>query len=535
MKAKHKITTLLAIVLLLLSFSTFSFAATKAELLKGKKIIYIPLDDRPVSYDYVNDTFKNLPVQVLIPPKEWISHRTEPANLDKIWNWLEKEALDANVLVVSADAMVYGGLVPSRRHDLSLETITERVEKFKKLKQINPKLQIYTFTTIMRTPRGSVGGTEPDYYDIYGPQIFRITQLLDMKDRELLTQPSEIEELKTLQDQVPKMSQDDWFARRDINFKVNEKWIQWAKDGLIDYLILCRDDSAEFSQSQREWRKLKPQSLGLHETRFHAFPGTDEVGMLLITRAINDLTFSTPQIGVIYAPGVGGKTVPAYEDLPFEENIAAHIYALGGFPALNLGSADLVLMVNSPFKGKTLEANQPVNDDKSSKQHLVFTKKIQEQLLLGKRVAIVDMAYGNGADRGLMKALSGQNLLYKIDGYAGWNTAGNSLGFALSQGYLSETYLTRKEINRLLTIRYLDDWGYQSIVRNQVNQDVIWPKKINGTDLSESQAYVEAYVGLEMKDFISEYLKEYLPNDIRFKKVEMPWSRMFEVLPILEN
>ena len=111
----------------------------------------------------------------------------------------------------------------------------------------------------------------------------------------------------------------------------------------------------------------------------------------------------------------------------------------------------------------------------------------------------------------------------------------NSLGFALSQGYLSETYLTRKEINRLLTIRYLDDWGYQSIVRNQVNQDVIWPKKINGTDLSESQAYVEAYVGLEMKDFISEYLKEYLPNDIRFKKVEMPWSRMFEVLPILEN
>lgn len=37
-----------------------------------------------------------------------------------------------------------------------------------------------------------------------------------------------------------------------------------------------------------------------------------------------------------------------------------------------------------------------------------------------------------------------------------------------------------------------------------------------------------------MKDFISEYLKDYLPNGIRFKKVEMPWSRMFEVLPILK-
>ena len=34
---------------------------------------------------------------------------------------------------------------------------------------------------------------------------------------------------------------------------------------------------------------------------------------------------------------------------------------------------------------------------------------------------------------------------------------------------------------------------------------------------------------------LSEYLKDYLPNGIRLKKVEMPWSRMFEVLPILED
>lgn len=44
------------------------------------------------------------------------------------------------------------------------------------------------------------------------------------------------------------------------------------------------------------------------------------------------------------------------KDQPFEENINAHIYALGGFPALNLGSADLILMVNTPFKGATFEA-----------------------------------------------------------------------------------------------------------------------------------------------------------------------------------
>ena len=534
-KKKRIIITFFTVVLLLLGLSALSFAATKADLLNGKKIIYIPVDDRPVCYDFVNDTFKGLPVKVVVPPKEWISHRTEPAKLNKVWTWLEKEALKADVLVVSADAMIYGGLVPSRRHELSSQTITERLEKFKKLKQINPRLQIYVFTTIMRTPRASAGGTEPDYYDIYGPQIFRITQLLDMKDRGTLTQPSEIEELKILQDKVPKANLDDWFTRREINLNVNEKWIQWAKDGFVDYLILCRDDSAEFSQSQREWRILKPQSRGLHETRFHAFPGADEVGMLLLTRAINDLTFSTPQIGVIYAPGVGGKTIPTYEDQPFEENINAHIYALGGFPALNLGSADLILMVNTPFKGATFEANQPVNNDDPSKQHLIFTKKIQEQVSHGKRVAVVDIAYGNGADRGLMKALSSKNLLYEIDGYAGWNTAGNSLGFALSQGYLSEVYLHRNKVNQLLTIRYLDDWGYQSIVRSQVNQDVIWPKNINGTNLGESQAYVEAYVGLEMKDFISEYLKDYLPNGIRLKKVEMPWSRMFEVLPILED
>ena len=52
----------------------------------------------------------------------------------------------------------------------------------------------------------------------------------------------------------------------------------------------------------------------LSSKKFQIVPGVDQLGMLLVTRAINELKGSTPKIYVEYAPGKGGSTIPLYSD-----------------------------------------------------------------------------------------------------------------------------------------------------------------------------------------------------------------------------
>lgn len=535
MSAKTKWWCLLFLSFFLICTVNTVEANSNTNILIKKRVLYVPLDDRPVSLNYVVNTFKHVPVQFRVAPTELLSHRNTPGDVEEIWSWLRKEASAVDVMVIAADSLIYGGLVPSRRHELSAQVLNERVERIQELKKINPSLQIYLFTTIMRTPRASSGGTEPDYYEIWGPQIFRLTQLLDLEERGMLDIVLE-EELNQLKKDIPQRLQDDWFQRRTLNRRINEHWISAAKRGFVDYLIICRDDSAQYSQSQREWRLLKPQTVGLPETRFHAFPGTDEVGMLLLTRAINDLTFKTPRIGVVYAPGTGGATIPSYEDEPIDNNINAHIYAMGGFPSINIEDSDLILLVNTPDDGKTLEANHRFNRTTPTSGNRELVRAANRWLQARKAVSIADVAFGNGSDRGLMAALEERKFLYQIHGYAGWNTAGNSLGYALSQGYLSKQFFSRNVTDRLLSVRYLDDWAYQSEVRGAIYNKVIYPNQIDGNWVGLLTPYVEANIERELQGFIEKHLTSAgAQKPVRLKKAILPWERMFEIEPILEE
>ena len=70
---------------------------------------------------------------------------------------------------------------------------------------------------------------------------------------------------------------------------------------------------------------------------------------------------------------------------------------------------------------------------------------------------VADIRFGNGADNALIKTLFDKQLAYRLASYGGWNTAGNSLGFALAQGLLHKQ-LTPEARENLLNVRYLDDW-----------------------------------------------------------------------------
>ena len=95
---------------------------------------------------------------------------------------------------------------------------------------------------------------------------------------------------------------------------------------------------------------------GQGKTRFQAMAGIDEIGMLMLTRAVNDMRRDVPFVYVRYNWGKGEFTIPSYSDEKIGDSIASAITAAGGMQVKSPEKADLVLTVNTNPNGKTYEA-----------------------------------------------------------------------------------------------------------------------------------------------------------------------------------
>lgn len=166
-----------------------------------------------------------------------------------------------------------------------------------------------------------------------------------------------------------------------------------------------------------------------------------------------------------------------------------------------------------------------MNTFTDKKETISFVKKVKRIVKNGHPVAIADIKYGNGADNSLIKALFDNDVAYDLEAYGGWNTAGNSLGFALAQGLL-HNMLDREEKDQLLTERYLEDWAYQANVRQEVYQKLIWPNywPNSGLDAAQKQAAEKQITEGILK--LSEPVFGKVVDEYEFT---LPWDRMFEV------
>ena len=488
----------------------------------GGKIIYIPLDNRPVCLSYVQDTVEAAGYKLSTPPEKLLSNHKDSGDIDGLWKWLEKEAPTARAAVLSTDSLNYGGLVASRKHEHTERFLNKKVARIKGLREVSPAMRIFAFSTIMRTPRQSAGNVEPDYYQFFGPKIFRLSQLQDKEDTHRLS-AKEVHEKAELMQKVPGFLLNDWFKRREKNYSVNEKLIDLAKDKTFHFLAIGKDDDAPLSQTHMESRHLNKYAHGLAENKFQIIPGVDQVGLLLITRAINELTGDKPTVHVIYAPGVGGKTISLYSDQSVQSSIEQQIAMLNGKLVNKFNKADLVLAVNTPYNGENLDSTNNQNAPYAANYNITFAKELSK-LTKTYPIALADISFANGADNGFMLELDNRKVLPNFKAYSGWNTADNSIGYALAQGLLSQK-MKQKDITRLLKTRYIDDWMYQANVRLRLANAIDKSDFKLKYDLGKYYNRVLGATNGLFKQYTSEhpYLK-----DTDFT-VEFPWNRLFEV------
>lgn len=496
----------------------------------AEKLLFVPLDNRPVSLEYTVDSFRKAGVTVETPPLALLSSDRQNGDPDKLLQWLDAHATGADGAVVSTDSLIYGGLVPSRTHELPESTLEARTKALLAFKAKHRGVPLYGFATIMRSPKWSSAPAEPAYYSQYGPKLFQWGALRD-RDRLGLLKKKGKKELQQLEAEIPAEIRQDLLSRRWKNLTVLRQLADGLGQGSLDYLLLGRDDSAPYSEAHRDAAVLLEGVDKAYGYKLRSFSGADELGMTLLNRALNRARGVTPLVYTFYNEGKGPETVASYEDSPIRTSYRQHVLAAGAYPARFDKRADLVLGIYTPFTGVTVGADTAANTDTLDEPGQRFLRRTRDYVLRGANTGIADIAFGNGGSNALVQGLfTGYKdelgpLGYQLGSYAGWNTASNSLGYALGQGLL-RPYLNDADRQELLTTRYLDDWAYQSRVRQQVRQELVWPQKWTDGKLTDDQTK-------QAEQLVTEKMKT-TAEPVLGKRVEqygykLPWHRTFEI------
>ncbi|KKI92097.1 hypothetical protein WQ54_10980 [Bacillus sp. SA1-12] len=501
------------------------------------KVVYLPLDERPVNFIFPQQLAAITDLDMIVPDILFFGRKKQPADFNRMKEWLFHETKDAEYLIISIDMLVFGGIVPSRLHHLSKEECMKRLNVLDEIKKANPYLKIYGFNLIMRTPAYSSSEEEPDYYQLHGREIFRYGWLTDKMEREELD-AEETQELEMIKNEkVPADILADFLGRREVNASINHKVIDLVKEDTLDLLIIPLDDNSKYGYTPKEQRKLiyRVEELNLFD-RVSIYPGADEIGCTIFAKVFCEVKDYIPRIFVRYSSTKGPTIIPKYEDRSLNESIKSHITASGGILIDHSSDSDVILMVNSPAVGENEAAEQGSYKDRHStyfsEVHLQeFVRVMEFYLKQQKFVALADVATCNGSDTALMKSISKKGLLKEISCYAGWNTSGNTIGTVNAHAMIASYYDQMDDRENLASktfyyTRLVEDWGYQALVRqNVVNEDL---PNFGATyfNLGNHQKEIQTIIENKLHDFV----EKHLPNEaIELKHVVLPWDRMFEL------
>lgn len=498
------------------------------------KIVLLPLDERPCNGLYPNELPLKEGITLVVPPRTLLSNKKEVCDISLLNKWLIEECKDADYALLALDTLLYGGIVPSRLHHEDYETLIKRSENLQVLKQNNPKLKIFVNELIMRTPSYSNATEEPDYFDNYGKELWQYGYYLDKEKQGIITK-NEKRKMDVLYNYIPNEFLTDLMNRREINRRVTIHNLNYVKSGVIDYFIIPQDDCAPFgftSIDRREINKFLVEQ-GLDE-KIVTYPGADEAGMVLISKALNDYFKNTPKVYVKYACEEGKESIPEYEDRPIDASLSAHIHISGAIRTYEYEEADMVLAVNLakeflPMYDENIEKNLR---DRDLESFVRFIKKAKED---GKVVGITDIAICNRGDMYLFKALQSNNMLNSIDAYAGWNTASNSTGTTVAM--MTAYYYSRDDEKKTYTLfcRYIEDFFYMGPIRDEINKiiDVHQEWKVHIENLSYMNSVFVQLVEEKLDHTINFYkLKDiYNCQDL---SVYFPWNRTFEVAVVVK-
>jgi Protein of unknown function (DUF4127) len=252
----------------------------------------IPLDSRPATSLLPIRIAAVGGLEVVTPPRELLGTAKTGANLEAIRDWLW--TANPRALVVSLDALAYGGLVQSRSSTISSQEAWDRLWMIRNWRVVTQR-PVYASITIPRAP--------------------------DAKDR-------------------PR------------NLEVIRKAIQWAEDGTLERLYVTWDDALPGSPAPAEGAKIAAEVEARGLKNVLVYPGADEVtGSLISSFALNERQVR-PKVRLEFSDPKARMNIIKYDGLPLEKSAERQANA-AGLEVVTDGSEALTLYI---YNGGDLRA-----------------------------------------------------------------------------------------------------------------------------------------------------------------------------------
>ncbi|MHB8146520.1 MAG: DUF4127 family protein [Vulcanimicrobiaceae bacterium] len=485
-------------------------------------ISLVPLDDRPVTLQLPVMLGRIAGVSVHVPPRKLLGHYLAAGDPDGVIDWLNGPGnRNAQAIVVSSDMLVYGGLVASRvPGTTSYQDAYFRMRALQQLRASHPHAWIAGFGTIMRlAPTGVPAiGAAATYFAPY-PIWTYLQQYANLHDPPL---PQERALAAKLREEAGPAF-DAYLAVRARDYFVDRHLIDLVADGVLNRLVLGQDDAGPVGLHVKDVYALRQavRAAGLHD-RIAIEPGADELGMVLVARALARRIGWTPRIAVRYSTPEGASYQDPLEFAPIGTTIDHLIGLCGGVPVRR--DPDIVLDVRVP-------GTPPALDD-------AFVAALHGDLAARRPVALADLSFleptyasqAAFAGRILRDGIAG-----RLDAYAAWNTDANTVGTALAEavaagaGRRSGTYdaLAHRDFTFM---RFLDDEAFHAVVRPQLNaaldaQGVADHTYLEPGVAARSSALDTALLWQQALVLLPQLYPNY---HIAVMQITLPWNRTFE-------
>lgn len=529
-------------------------------------IAYVPLDDRPVNTDRVVYLAESLGYEICLP--EAALYHTcldgQARNPDgnaygdrsALWEWvMEQEAAGCDLFILSLDQLLSGGLVSSRSMTGS-EPITlsnghviseqEAVEQFLLPLCANPDNQVYLMDTVMRlAPTVGYDGFHLEGYELlrsYGMAERPTLSGEDLTIENIIsTYPLSADGTEVpCPDGLSEQDITNYLASRERKLRLIDFILTATQEETNVHFLIGVDDSAPSASIQTNELSYLRQAV---EGRGAVLSGADEMGMLVVCRLYEDVTYSgtLPTVRIRYFGGSEHTASSDYDHQPLTEIVDAHLSYLGLTQVEE--NADLeVLVLTAPAEG---------SDDPCGE----LLDALQENEEAGVPTALMDAAknaYGTEFQNRLVKDA---NLGYLL-GYAGYYDLANATGITLSNAVARYLCLnsgqTRSAAQEQAFVRTLIDSLIKDIcykndakisitqyIRDELEGD---PDNFasTGTSSQEVLPQLTSYLTQASEDVLmnlnrSNLITSLSPYEtaglsgISIQRVSLPWQRVFEV------
>lgn len=489
-------------------------------------VALMPLDSRPCNTQYPALLADSVNVQLSMPNEDSMDRFTTDADREALWQWLENEGTKSKHLIIFTNTLFCGGLINSRNSD-AYTNVNEDLARLENLcKDFKKDKSAGTVTVVQVLPR-----LTPNQYDTtlapYSKALKAYGAAWDETD--LQSNGNSTPEQPT---NVPDEALNTYRNLHETAADMAATLNNMTQEGLIDRLIISQDDGEAACPANVTFRALE-KTKSANTLLLH---GADELGMLLVVDAAAEGTDATP-VHVVYSDDAAKQEYYPFEAVPLETMVAEKLALAGLTPTDDESAPALYIHCKSDDAAQTIDALEG--------NTTIF--------------GLADIAKTNQADPALTSALTDRANFDTIDAYAGWNTAGNSIGTVcamlranalIANDFEALSNSERREAATALlhfrAVRYAEDIGFMANIRIPLQNELTAEHQMKDTTaFTDDAAYehansrlAEQYAGFNdvlTPLFNGDHTLSFGPHtyDCSIKdftsSLTFPWPRAFEV------